>query len=664
MNRGIALFVALATLLAHVLAIHNDGSGGLGVPYDQAYVPMRLARNLVFDGQMAWTPGMSAFESYASVLWVALLALGERLAASFPLSMNAYVQVIGITSMVLVVALASRFRRDRLASLVAPLLLSTSGAAAAAAANGLETALFTLLVFAAFLALERGSSRSLSLWLSLACLARPSGALFVVAMFVVRVAGRGEKDAGGALAPRVSLAAFALPAVVVAAITALRLWATGHAVPAAASPLLDPGQDQVREGLAYLRDFVVTTVAPLLLVFPAWHLVGGKLSRAGAHAVFLALAWFAAVAVQGRPTLPFFEAIVPALPFAFVGIQEGLIATLDGARTWARRVVIFALLACLFGSALGSKAPGDLGPLHIGAMHERWMRPSAPSRYGYDGTLGRMGLYEEITVTMRLRKLGHFFRDAIEPGARVLTPWPGACAYLSHQDVHDLLGRADPLYPTDRPRSWGRRERADVVGALSEEPDFCVPSCAAATYQWPLADLARSWMDGLDEERWTPGRFEKIEAELSNYELVTVPLRDAANRDAIEPAELFYLLRRRDRGDRPQLDLHVDQGQFRVQVRHESHPQVCDLRVEMRAADGRTFQLRPNGGIVEKRGVRARTSLLVFDNGSRPIDLVRGELPQAPSGTRWTEVRAQLVNPQFDDDDPYAFASEAVVSKL
>jgi hypothetical protein len=62
-NRIIALFVALAMLLAHSLAIHDDGFGRFSFPYEQAYAALRLARNLVYDDQLAWNPGLPAFES-------------------------------------------------------------------------------------------------------------------------------------------------------------------------------------------------------------------------------------------------------------------------------------------------------------------------------------------------------------------------------------------------------------------------------------------------------------------------------------------------------------------------------------------------------------------------------------------------------------------------
>ena len=152
MNRSIALFVALVTLLAHVLAIHTDGAGNFAFPYDQAYVGYRLARNLVFEGQMIWNPGMTAFESYPSPLWVAIASLGERLA----ISVNLFCQSIGVLAMLFTTILLAQFRPDRTASLIAPVFLVCSGCMAAAAANGMETSVFALFVTMAFWSFERG----------------------------------------------------------------------------------------------------------------------------------------------------------------------------------------------------------------------------------------------------------------------------------------------------------------------------------------------------------------------------------------------------------------------------------------------------------------------------------------------------------------------------
>ena len=156
MNRTIALFVALVMLLAHVLSIHTDARGLVAVAWDQAHVPFRLGRNLIYEGQLAWNPGMEAFESYPSVLWVLLCALFERVSALMHGSVNVFAQTTGVLCALATTVVVSRVQPQRAAGLMAALILATSGAFAAAAVSGLETALFVWLLAWAFLAFERG----------------------------------------------------------------------------------------------------------------------------------------------------------------------------------------------------------------------------------------------------------------------------------------------------------------------------------------------------------------------------------------------------------------------------------------------------------------------------------------------------------------------------
>src|SRR5688572_13647957 len=119
MNRSIALFVALVILLAHILAIHNDGDGNFAFPYDQAYVVFRLASHLVHEGGLVWNLGTSGFESYSSPLWIAIAAFGERL--SYPVFL--FCQSTGVLATLFTVVLLAQFRAERTAGLIAPLLL-------------------------------------------------------------------------------------------------------------------------------------------------------------------------------------------------------------------------------------------------------------------------------------------------------------------------------------------------------------------------------------------------------------------------------------------------------------------------------------------------------------------------------------------------------------
>jgi hypothetical protein len=663
MNRAIALFVALAMLLAHTLAIHDLGEGSLAAPYDQAYVALRMGRNLVFDGQLAWNPGRSAFESYPSALWVLVCAAAERVAPTLRLSTNLAVQSVGILASLTTLVVLSRFRRERVASLIAPLFLAASGAFAAAAASGLETAAFTLIAAGAFLALERGRTAWLALLLALLVLARTEGALLAGAMAVVRALGRPEPGDGAAR--RAGWIAFAAPAAVFALTLVARFASTGFLLSGETVALVQPLPGQWAGGMKSLSEFALVAVTPLLLAFPALCLLRGSLSHTGSHAVFLALSWFALCVLRGRGPLPFHEAFVPSLPFLCIAVQEGMIAALDGVSALRRRATLLVFALALFGSALASRMPANLGPLPLQDLHERWVSPSGSARHGFEQTLGRMGLVEELEVTRRLRRVGIFLRDHAEPGTSVLTPWPGAVGYLSRHVVHDALGRASPRAPNERPGSWSRRERADVVAALALDADFAVPTCRIAARLPTLDETARAWLEGLDAHPDRSDRLGSISAALARYDLVLVPVEDYTRQRVSLGRELFPLLRHRRLSQRPALTLEIDRGSLRVLARHARHPQVADLEVRLEDESGKGWCLSPTGIAVPGAGARARVGLLLYAAGARGIELMRNPVPAHPAGGDWRRISARLVNPGSAGlGEPWEEVSEAVSAAL
>lgn len=643
MNRGIALFVALAMLLAHALAIHDDGFGRFAFPYEQAYAALRLARNLVYDDQIAWNPGSPAFESYPSMLWVAVCAVAERIGPALHLSTNIQVQSIGIAAALGTIVLMSRFRAERSASLIAPLFLAASGAFAAGAASGLELTLFALYALGAFFALERGRSVWFGVLASLAVVAHPLGVLLVAAMAAIRAFGRPNDDEG---APRrVRWAAFAAPFGVFAGIAVLRHLATGYWPSPDLHALFHPYPGQWRDGVLSVREFAIVGVTPLLLVFPAARLVLGSLSRTGAHAVILALAWCTWTALSGRSPLPFHVAFVPALPFLCLAVQEGMIAALDSASPLRRRVTIGVFGAALFGSALASRTPADLGPLPLERVHSAWVKPRASARFDAQQPLGRLGLVEEIDLARRLRKAGIFLRENAEPDASVLTPWPGSIGYLSRLVVHDVLGRTDPQTPWDRPAAWCRRERADVLSALQRDADFVVPVAAARARPPTPRELAQEWHDGLDIGAGAAGRLEAIELALLRYELITVPIEDYTRAGESIGRESFLLLRNARLDERPRLEVSAIEGDLRVELRRARMPQLAELEIRLTDAAETAFTLRPTGELDTACKARARIGLLLYDSGEREVELCRVRLPAHPSGGRWVSATARLLNP-------------------
>ena len=220
MNRTIALFLTVAILAAHTLAIHKNAWGEIAPPYDTVHVAYRLGRNLVQNGTLNWDVGAGGLESYPSLLWIGLSALAER----FYLSVTLVTQVAGAVCATLTVIVLAQFSPGRLAGVIAPCLFVVSGIMASAAGNGTEIAMFALLLTTSFLAFERRWPGVLAIAMALACLARPEGILFVGVLFALEIA-RGlwpdadddEEHEQEPERPATLLAAFALPLLLLAA---------------------------------------------------------------------------------------------------------------------------------------------------------------------------------------------------------------------------------------------------------------------------------------------------------------------------------------------------------------------------------------------------------------------------------------------------------------
>ncbi|MDP6410890.1 MAG: hypothetical protein QGI46_16070 [Planctomycetota bacterium] len=614
MNRSIALFVAMAVLAAHSLTIHTDGTATLAAPHDLAFVAFRIGRELVHESTLTWFAGQDAFESYPSLAWVGLSALIQR---AYWVPLNTTVQVLGAAATMLTLVFTSRLHPDRIASMIAPFLLAICGGVAAAAVSGTETAAMMCAVTAAFLAYERAWPGRLGLALLVCGLLRPEGWLLAGGMALLR----GIDVARGTRAR--SLTAFLPPLIGFALVAVWRREHTGAWTSAYTEHLLHLGDGELEAGLGYLLDFIVASISPLLLVFVLWPLVRGRLSTTGLHAGGLFLAWTALVVVGGGGAV-FGEALVPALPLALIAAQEGMILTLNSARAWVRGSTWASFLAVAALSALGSTSPDALLPAPAARLRAELTRPSHPPRFGYEDLRGRAGLEEEIARTRSMRGMGVFMRDHLEPGTSVLTSWPGAVAYLSDLPVRDLLGRTDTWGRGERQRPWHARERVDVLAAIEGAPDYIVPFLAPPP-RFPSADdVAGSWVRALDERAGEPGRTEAVTSALGSYELISVPIGLASDPGQRRPT---FLLRRRELGLAPALELDLQDGEVVVRMRSGGHEQLADLRVWAVRRDGHVEYASPPGVFSSARSISARTNLLLVPTGERAIELFRAGLP-------------------------------------
>ncbi len=653
MNRSIALFVALAVFVAHAFAVHSNLSGDLAAPGDTAYAAFRVARNLVHEGSWSWQYGEPGIDAYPSALWVWVYAVAERLL--WP--SKTFVAAVGLGAGLLTMIVASRFHRDRIASLIAPLLLAISGGFAAAAVSGTEWSLFTLFLLTAFAALEKDHHRWLAAALALAGWTRPEGWLMGGVLFVMQLVRR-KREGRGALWP------FAVAAAAAGVLAWLRYSQTGHLLSPALRDLWDGDAARWSDGLADFVSFQFLYAAPLLVGFALWYLLRGRLTNTGRRALELYVAWSLIAVAAGGGRQGFHQLFLPGLPLALIAAQEGMICALNSPRQVVRGVAWTTFVLAVLGAGVASRTGGDLGPLPL----ERWQRvldrrtASAP-RFGYANHLGRDGLNEALEVDALLRAVGIYVRDHLDSHASVGSFWPGSIAYLSRRDVWDLGGRATPVADGESLRSWSAPISVDLALALQRKPDYLVPRARSARTVPTADELAEEWLRGVDRAPSDAAHIAGVRAALEEYELITVPVRPQLGRTAGNVDRPVHLLRRRALDLAPRLSVEVEGGALRVLLQHDGPEQLADLRVLLEDDEGRTYAMNPRGEAVASPQVLARPRLLIRPT-SEGRDVLAFHADLGDEVQRLRRVRAVLRNPFAAGEDAFDYASAEVIVEL
>ncbi len=656
MNRTTVVFLALAILLAHTLAIHQtppspdrDPGGDFAAPYERAHVAYRLGRNLAYDGRALWDPHGPWIESYPSPIWIGLGALAARLGI-YPTTLS---QALGILFALSTVIVVAQFSSNRLAGLIAPVLIATSGSACASAASGTEAPLAMLLVSLTFLAFERGWRKTFAVGLIALLLTLPEGLALLFGFLLLE---RLDRPRGPEGLPRPALVKPLLAAfVAVAFFAGLRLLFTGKLLSPFASELVSYDPTRWKLGLQYVWSFLSSSGSGSLLALPLAFSFSRTLPPIGRRATLLFLAWAAVVALAGGDHQPFWNVLAPALPLLFVSIQSAITAWIDrsprqASLAWA--LLSLTMVACLFVS----KLPGDLGPLPLERTLRSWMEPPTALFEAFEQPLGRRGLLAEIREVEQLRSVGIFLRDQVSADATIGTFWPGAIGYLSRKQVVDLLGRTQPLAGQDRPRTWRAAARVDLVRALSLEADYLVLETGAGG-RTRLSELLHHWLKRYDAIGDNPERLRELTEALQHYELVAVPVPARSSRPEQSSPNPFLLLRNKRLGLAPELELRCQPSSFEVLARHRGHEQVVDLMLELIDSQGQTWNMRPTGEWVAASEIDARTNLLLYDTGPNSVLLVRGTLP--PAGV---SLFARLHTPGISADSPLATAGTSSVS--
>ncbi len=315
-----------AVLLAALFAWNVARTWSLG---DDAFISFRYAANLADGLGLVWNAG-ERVEGYTNFSWVLLMAAGIELGLAPEVLSNALGVACGV---VLLVALFRFAARGRSAASPVPWLvvglLVASRSFAAWCTGGLETMLFTLLVFLGWARLfgpwpdERRGALGCALLFALAALTRPEGILFgglAGAWLVLEVLG-GRRGAR-------ALAWFAPFALVVAAHFLWRRAYYGEWLPNTFHAKVGGlWLEQGRRYFAYFHDaYRIGWFAPLALL----ALAGARRREAAAALGVLAVYGAYVLAVGGD----LFELrfCVHAFPLFYWLLAEGLAALAGFAR--------------------------------------------------------------------------------------------------------------------------------------------------------------------------------------------------------------------------------------------------------------------------------------------------------------------------------------------
>lgn len=650
MNRKTALLLAMAALLAHALGVHLEPSGRLGQPYEEAHAAFRLARNFVREGVMAWNP-LEAVESgargglgaHASPLLVAVATLAERLY----LPVNRFVQIVGVMAALLTVAASARFATDRSAGVIPALLLVTSGSFAAAAASGTEYPLLAFAVTLCFVARERGRATPFSLGLALLVASSVEGMLLAVLFGLFAALERRGPARTRAAIPVWTL----LPAVALGA--ALMLGPDGQGGRLYLDRLKELLTTQrLADGWNYQLDFLITSITPLLLVYPLVALCLGRLSGEAQRGLLLTLAWCGLIALRGGGPRPFAIAMVPILPLLTITVQFGVIAGLDSRRRGLEPLSWAALLLIALASGLASKSTSNL------SQHKAWLEDSLAEPGLSRGRLrGRPSLQEELVATNELRDLGRYLFEKVDPSLSLLTPWSGVLGYLSGRTILDLDGRRTT-------------PGMDPLSSIRRAPDLILPkrqgSASLSMPRYGSLAVDPAWFGKEGKSSDAGGNRDAYQA-LADYELVTIAVPGERDPNLIGGRPL-RLLRHRRLGLAPRLETSLDGTRFSVGVLPPSegpgHPQLVNLELIAIDAEGAPWAVDPRGRLHSDLEHLARSWLMIGIEDGRSVELFSFDLETSPGGAPLVEIKTTLLNPRMRREHALAPASETIVELL
>lgn len=347
-QRALPVLLATAVLLPHALVFDFIN--------DDAYISFRYARNLAEHGELVFNLG-ERVEGFTNFLWTVILAAGIKLGVGPVVASRFLGVVFGVGTLALVGRLSLRLDGGRSSPwhFVAPVGLAATGAFACWCTGGLETQLFTFLVFLGFERLlaetDRGAGFASGAAFALAAMTRPEGVMLFAVAGLFRILVNFSRE--GRFAPRrheilqvVLFAALFVPYFV------WRWRYFGYPFPNTFYVKSSGGRGTWALGAYYLRRFAEDHSLFFLLPLVALGWPSREDWRRRALLSLTALVWviFSLYVIKvGGDFMGLYRFVLPVLPLGALALQEAL-------RGLSRRLepLVGRLTLTLAGTALAA----------------------------------------------------------------------------------------------------------------------------------------------------------------------------------------------------------------------------------------------------------------------------------------------------------------------
>jgi arabinofuranosyltransferase len=453
---------------------------------EDAFISFRFAKNLAAGNGLLWNVGDPPVEGYTNFLWI-LISAGT-LYAGFNLLI--FSQITGIiVSIILLIYVYLFCRRilefDKYVSFLPVLFLAFSGPLATWATSGMETNLFTLLVFGSFYYLvsywkfQKNKLLIFSLLLNmLATLTRPEGfgIFLILTAFHLYNLYKLKNRKGLQTGVVFALLFYIVPILIY---FVWRLSYFGYLLPLTFYAKTGGTFYQWFRGLRYIFFFSFHYLAPLVPIIFVFLFIKSdrirfldfvKPGKKKNDNIFLSIQLIFIISFLytfyiifvGGDYMAMYRFFVPILPFIYLLVASLLNSILKSFVVTKKQKFIFTVLI-LF--ALG-------GTIVQSTPLERFLFTKPSNTHGqYQGVL------TERWHTNRLTLLGKFFNDYKKSEEESLaTGAIGAISYYSNMKIYGLHGLVDPFIAKKEMKNIGKgfpgHEKSDLLHILSKHPNY------------------------------------------------------------------------------------------------------------------------------------------------------------------------------------------------